>query len=100
MIFSDPERIACQLQYLEDNPDIDIVGCCVSIFSAEGIAGGMQRYEDWLNSVRTPFDVHKQIFIESPLPNPTLLFRRTALQKSGWISRRAVAGRLRFTLAC
>jgi hypothetical protein len=80
---SDPERITHQLRYLEGNPEIDIVGCCVSIFAAEGIAGGMKRYEDWLNSVRKPSEVHNQIYIESPLPNPTLLFKRAALEKLG-----------------
>ncbi|MCW8925079.1 MAG: glycosyltransferase, partial [Xanthomonadales bacterium] len=74
-------RLQCQLDYLGQNPGIDIAGCCVEIFSPGGIKGGMQRYQDWLNSVRDPDQVRKQIFIESPLPNPGLLFRQTALHR-------------------
>lgn len=78
-----PDRLACQLDYLEQNPDIGIAGCCVEIFSAQGIQGGLERYQNWLNSVRTPRQVHHQIFIESPLPNPGVMLRRDALLQLG-----------------
>lgn len=74
-----PERLACQLEYLELHPEVHIAGACVDIFSKTGIKGGLERYQNWLNSVREPEQIHKQIFIESPLPNPALMFRRTAL---------------------
>jgi glycosyltransferase involved in cell wall biosynthesis len=77
------ERIETQLEYLSQYPRIDIAGCCVEIFSESGIQGGLERYQDWLNSVRDPEQVHRQIFIESPLPNPGLIFRRAALEKLG-----------------
>ena len=76
-------RFRQQLQYLGEYPDIDIAGCCVEIFSAHGIQGGLQRYQAWLNSVREPGQVHRQIFIESPLPNPGMMFRSAALQRLG-----------------
>ncbi len=66
-----PERFRLQLAYLDANQAVDISGCCVDIFSQPGIQGGLRRYRDWLNSVREPEQVHQQIFIESPLPNPT-----------------------------
>jgi hypothetical protein len=62
---------------------VDISGCCVEIFSDAGIRGGLERYQDWLNSVCEPEQVRNQVFIESPLPNPTLMFRRAALQRLG-----------------
>jgi glycosyltransferase involved in cell wall biosynthesis len=76
-------RFIEQLQYLGQNPDIDIAGCCVEIFSERGIQGGLKRYQKWLNSVREPEQVHRQIFIESPLPNPSVMFRSAALRKLG-----------------
>ena len=76
-----PERLECQLDYLDQNQDVDIVGSCVEIFSEAGIQGGLERYQGWLNSVLEPEQVHKQIFIESPLPNPGVMFRRAALQQ-------------------
>jgi glycosyltransferase involved in cell wall biosynthesis len=74
-----PHRLQTQLEYLGQNAQVDIAGCCVEIFSGQGIKGGLQRYQLWLNSVREPAQVHKQIFIESPLPNPGLMFRKAAL---------------------
>lgn len=78
-----PDRFSCQLAYLENNPSVDISGCCVEIFSDTGIQGGLERYQNWLNSVRQPGQVHQQVFIESPLPNPGLMFRRAALKQLG-----------------
>jgi len=76
-----PRRFETQLEYLDRHPSVDIVGSCVEIFSETGIQGGLERYQTWLNSVREPEQVHNQIFIESPLPNPGLMFRRSALQQ-------------------
>jgi glycosyltransferase involved in cell wall biosynthesis len=75
------QRLECQLDYLAQHPCIDIAGCCVEIFSESGIQGGLERYQGWLNSVCEPEQIHRQIFIESPLPNPTAMFRRAALQQ-------------------
>lgn len=78
-----PQRLACQLDYLAQNPSVDMAGCCVEIFSEGGIRDGFKRYETWLNSVRTPAEIHRQIFVESPMPNPGTLFRRDALESLG-----------------
>jgi len=78
-----PGRLQIQLDYLNRHPHVDIAGSCVEIFSEHGIQGGLERYQNWLNSVREPEQVHKQIFIESPLPNPGVIFRRAALQALG-----------------
>lgn len=77
------DRLMYQLDYLEQNPAVDIAGCCVEFFSENGIQGGLERYQSWLNTLRTPLDIHQQIFIESPMPNPGSLFRRAALEQVG-----------------
>ena len=78
-----PERLKNQLEYLEQHPSVAIAGCRVEIFSANGIQGGLERYERWLNGVVEPQQVRQQIFIESPIPNPGAMFRRSALQQLG-----------------
>jgi glycosyltransferase involved in cell wall biosynthesis len=78
-----PRRLEAQLEYLEQHPCVDIAGCCVEIFSEAGIQGGLQRYQQWLNSVLDPEQIHRQVFIESPLPNPGLTVRRGAMDKLG-----------------
>ena len=74
-------RIQCQLDFFAKHSSIDIAGCCVEIFAQAGLKGGLERYQNWLNSVRTPEQIHRQIFIESPIPNPGVMFRRAALEK-------------------
>ncbi len=80
-----PPRLEHQLRYLEQNPDIDLCGGCVEIFVDDRPdgrpAGGNRRYEAWLNACRTPEAIHRELFVESPIPNPTVMFRRESLSK-------------------
>lgn len=78
-----PQRLQVQLEHLQQHPDVDIVSCCVEFFSATPILGGLKRYQKWLNSVRSPRQIHQQLFIESPMPNPGAVFRRAALEHLG-----------------
>lgn len=78
-----PDRLKQQIAYLEQHSDVDICGGCVEIFSETAIRGGNLRYQDWLNSCRDPESIHRELFVESPIPNPTALFRRGALDRLG-----------------
>ena len=78
-----PDRLERQTGYLQDNPEVGICGACVEIFTDGELAGGNRRYRDWLNRCRTPEAIREALFIESPVPNPTALFRRAALQRLG-----------------
>jgi glycosyltransferase involved in cell wall biosynthesis len=78
-----PKRLELQLRWLERHPQADICGGCVEIFSDSGIAGGNRRYQDWLNRLRRAEDIRRELFIESPIPNPTAMFRREAILRLG-----------------
>ena len=78
-----PTRFELQLSYLEKHSNVSICGGCVEIFSQDGIEGGNQRYQAWLNACRSPGRIRREIFIESPIPNPTALFRRQAILDLG-----------------
>lgn len=78
-----PERLERQVAYLERHPDLALCGGCVEIFAADGVAGGNRRYQDWLNACRSPDVIRREIFIESPIPNPTAMFRRETLESLG-----------------
>ncbi len=78
-----PARIETQYHYLQEHPEIDVSGTCVEIFSEQALAGGNIRYQSWLNSCRSPAEIQKGMFIESPIPNPTAMFRREALLRLG-----------------
>jgi len=78
-----PDRIKVQLGFLDEHPAVDICGGCVEIFSSRALAGGNLRYQQWLNACRSPQEIHQQLFIESPIPNPTVVFRRQAIDQLG-----------------
>jgi glycosyltransferase involved in cell wall biosynthesis len=78
-----PHRLETQLAYLAAHDDVAICGGCVELFAADGLAGGNRRYQSWLNACRTPAAIRREIFIESPIPNPTALFRRQAIEALG-----------------
>jgi glycosyltransferase involved in cell wall biosynthesis len=78
-----PHRLRLQMEFLAEHPHVDICGGCVEIFSSSALAGGNLRYQQWLNSCRSPEDIHQQLFIESPIPNPTAFFRREAIRRLG-----------------
>lgn len=78
-----PRRLEQQVNYLQSHEGIDICGACVEIFSDQKIAGGNMRYQAWLNDCRTPEEIRRELFIESPVPNPTAMFRAGALRSLG-----------------
>ena len=78
-----PGRIEQQYRYFQSHPDVDICGACVEIFTDGELAGGNIRYQDWLNACRSPGQIHRELFIESPIPNPTAMFRRDAMLRLG-----------------
>jgi glycosyltransferase involved in cell wall biosynthesis len=78
-----PRRLEQQVSFLRSHDDIEICGACVEIFSEHKVAGGNERYQAWLNDCRTPQAIRREMFIESPIPNPTAMFRAGALHRLG-----------------
>jgi glycosyltransferase involved in cell wall biosynthesis len=78
-----PGRLEQQVRFLGSHGDIDICGACIEIFSEQKVAGGNQRYQAWLNDCRTPEAIRRSMFIESPIPNPTAMFRAGVLRSLG-----------------
>ena len=78
-----PQRLEQQVAFLEANPDYALVSSLVKAFPAEDVGGGFQVYIEWLNSLVTDEQIKREIFVESPLPNPSVMFRREWLLKMG-----------------
>ena len=78
-----PGRLERQLEYLESRPGLSLCGACVEIFSDSGVQAGNRRYEAWLNGCREPGAIRRELFVESPIPNPTAFFRREAIEALG-----------------
>lgn len=76
---AEAHRLQVQCSYLQQHPKIDIVGSQVQIFG-ELAGNGAQRYEGWLNQLCEPDAIAREIFIESPLPHPSVMMRSQAWQ--------------------
>lgn len=74
-----PERIATQVRYLKDKPEIGICAGGIRIIDASGQETGNERCPPWR---RLKFE---DVFLGTKpgAPAPTLLFRREALERVG-----------------
>lgn len=79
---SRPERLRLQLEALEAE-GLDACGGGVAYFSAGRVSDGLRRYERWLNSLTTVELVRRDVFVESPVANPTLFARADVLAAVG-----------------
>lgn len=83
-------RFEQQRDHLQSHQEIAAVSCLVEGFPADDVREGFQVYLDWLNDLMTPDDIAREIFVESPLPHPSMMIRREWLenmdgyQEHGW----------------
>ena len=78
-----PEKLQKQYNYLENNPIIDFLGSEVEYVPHIAENKGFRRFVDWANSFHTPEEVALKQFIEIPVVNPTIFFRRQLFEKYG-----------------
>lgn len=76
-----PERIARQTSYLAARPGVDVVASLVEFFPDPEVSAELRAYESWLNSVRTSGEIERDLFVESPLPHPSVLLRTASLER-------------------
>ena len=85
-----PQRLELQAQFLEAHPDVALVASLVEGFPKTEIREGFRIYIDWLNSLRSDAEIKREIFVESPLAHPSVMFRKQAVldlgayQEHGW----------------
>jgi glycosyltransferase involved in cell wall biosynthesis len=75
-----PLRFEKQLAYLKNNPQVAVVS---SLVRALGGGEGFGIYLEWVNSLVSDAEIRREIFVESPLPNPSVMFRREWLLRMG-----------------
>lgn len=78
-----PKRLALQVAFLEQHPEIAVVGCRVRGYPPEDVRQGFSIYLDWQNSLLTNEDIRREMFIESPLAHPSVIVRKEWLFKVG-----------------
>jgi len=78
-----PERIERTLELAAGRPDAGVLAGCVRFFPRESLGPGTRHYETWINGLRTHDGIHRNRFVEYPLPNPTVAIRREVFGKLG-----------------
>ncbi len=75
---SHPERLAAQVAFLDapENADVGVAGSLVEFGGDRATRGGYALHVDWLNTIVTPEQIALHRFEESPLANPSVMFRR------------------------
>ncbi len=82
--FAYSAKLQHQVRLMAEHPEL---GACATQVRIRKRAGGgppdqgYAEYETWINSVISPEEIASQRFIDSPVPNPTALIRRTVLEQ-------------------
>jgi GT2 family glycosyltransferase len=77
------ERLAMQAGYLERHPSITLVACQVAAFPAGPLGAGMMEYLRWQNCCLSAADLRDEIYVESPVVHPSVMFRRERVRALG-----------------
>ncbi len=78
-----PERFERQIAWLDAHPGAGLVATGIRTVSASAPTDGWRRYEAWLSACHTPEEIERDLWIESPLPHPTVMMRRSAYERAG-----------------
>lgn len=78
-----PERIQAQVELLDQYPDVVLCGTPVRTEPEAGQTEGARQYESWLNALRTPEDIERDLLVECPVAHPTFCVRAEALDHVG-----------------
>jgi glycosyltransferase involved in cell wall biosynthesis len=71
-----PERLELQYRMLCEHPQLAAVGSQVQLFPEDLVQGGFHEYIRWQNACLSAHDIADEIYVELPIANPSLMFRR------------------------
>lgn len=73
---SAPERFTLQYRELMNKPRVSLTSCLVRPLSLSPISDGMKKYLTWVNHTTGSRNIANGLLIESPLPHPSVMFRK------------------------
>ena len=77
------DRLAKQVKFLDEHPEVGVVSCLVHHGGNRETQEGYARHIDWINSLITHEQISLNRFIDSPVCNPTVMFRKELVDKHG-----------------
>lgn len=81
------ERLRLQVERLDADASVDVLGCRVQVLGAPGgaVGAGMAAYVEWQNSLVDHEAIRRDRFVESPIVHPSVAMRRaTLVALGGW----------------
>jgi glycosyltransferase involved in cell wall biosynthesis len=78
-----PRRFEQQVALLDAHPDTAACGTCIQYIPRRLVRDGARRYERWINGVVSPDEMERDLFVECPVPHPTLVVRQAAFEQVG-----------------
>lgn len=83
---SHPERLAKQVAYMNEHPEIGVLATLTVFASTVEKSSGMAWYVGWQNAIHTPHEHYVKRFVDAPLAHPTVMFRRELIEQYGGYS--------------
>jgi len=71
-----PNRLKLQHDFLVNHSDFGVVSGQVKFGGSKQTAAGLFRYTEWVNSLKTHDEIALQRFVESPIINPSAMWRK------------------------
>lgn len=78
-----PQRLAAQGQLLDERPNIGLTGCRIRFGGCRDKCAGYAHYVDWTNTLLSPEAIALHQFVEFPVPNPSIMYRRECIDQHG-----------------
>jgi hypothetical protein len=83
------------MKYLTEHPECGVVAGQATYVPHQPQTEGFRRYVNWSNSLLSHHDISLHRFVESPVINPTAMWRKEdRREKFGSYRVRAISGRL------
>ncbi len=76
-----PNRLELQLEFLENNKDYGAVSGLVKFVPKKENSKGFSEYVDWVNSLLNYEEIYLKRFMEMPIINPTIMWRKFVSDK-------------------
>ncbi|WP_304235377.1 glycosyltransferase family 2 protein [Jiulongibacter sediminis] len=83
--FAEPTKLEKQVKYLLENPTIAALATQTTFSSTIKASEGFRHFVEWQNAIISPEEHFLTRFYESPVANPTILFRRNLIDKYGLV---------------
>jgi len=70
-----PRRLERQVAVMQNDPDLDLLATRIRHFPRPRLSDGMRAYEAWLNSHLEHDEIVRDMYVESPFANPSVMLR-------------------------